>query len=126
VVGDRLVTKNFGTGTVGFMPAEDRSICHPTAVCVLPGTEISFDDKVNVVAGIYKTGSAMLDDNVAIFRQINKDDPHKHHDALEFPSGEVVLLTMVKAGQCARVLQLPAAPKTETERKEQDRLEIVA
>jgi hypothetical protein len=23
----------------------------------------------------------------AIFRQINKDHPHTHHDALEFPDG---------------------------------------
>jgi hypothetical protein len=32
-----------------------------------------------------------------------------HHDALEFPDGEVVLLTYLMEGQEATVLQLPAA-----------------
>jgi hypothetical protein len=45
----------------------------------------------------------------AIFRQINQDDPRAHHDALEFPNGEVVLLTFLAQGQEATVLQLPAA-----------------
>src|ERR1700751_151968 len=37
-VGDKLTTHNFGTGTRGFAAAEDMNI----AVCVLPGTELSF------------------------------------------------------------------------------------
>ena len=45
----------------------------------------------------------------AIFRQINKDDPATHHDALEFPDGRIALLTFLKEGQTATVLQLPAA-----------------
>ena len=32
-----------------------------------------------------------------------------HHDALEFPDGRAVLLTFLKEGQTATVLQLPAA-----------------
>jgi hypothetical protein len=32
-----------------------------------------------------------------------------HHDALEFPDGQVVLLTRLCEGQRATVLQLPAA-----------------
>ena len=48
----------------------------------------------------------------AIFRQINKDRTAAHHDALEFPDGEVVLLTLLCEGQQATVLQLPAEPKT--------------
>jgi hypothetical protein len=47
----------------------------------------------------------------AIFRQINKDRSAAHHDALEFPDGEVVLLTLLCEGQQATVLQLPAEPK---------------
>ena len=35
------------------------------------------------------------------------NDPSKHHDALEFPSGEVVLLHRSYEGQRATVLQLP-------------------
>jgi hypothetical protein len=33
-----------------------------------------------------------------------------HHDALEFASGEIVLLTKLLRGQRATVLQLPAMP----------------
>ena len=41
-VGDKLTTRNFGTGTRGFAAPEDASV----AVCVLPGTELSFSDEV--------------------------------------------------------------------------------
>jgi hypothetical protein len=37
-VGDKLATRNFGTGTRGFAAPEDAT----TAVCVLPGTELAF------------------------------------------------------------------------------------
>jgi hypothetical protein len=40
--------------------------------------------------------------------QINKHEPMQHHDALEFPDGEIVLLTFLETGQEATVLQLPA------------------
>ena len=39
------------------------------------------------------------------------DNPCTHHDALEFPDGQVVLLTHLREGQRATVLQLPAQPK---------------
>ena len=45
----------------------------------------------------------------AIFRQVNRDKLTAHHDALEFPDGQTVLLTFLKEGQHATVLQLPAA-----------------
>src|SRR5262252_2698699 len=35
-VGDKLTTRNFGTGTRGFAAQEDATM----AVCVLPGTEL--------------------------------------------------------------------------------------
>jgi hypothetical protein len=38
-----------------------------------------------------------------------------HHDALEFPDGRTVLLTLLREGQAATVLQLPAQSKTEVE-----------
>ena len=41
-VGDRLVTRNFNTGTRGFAAPEDAR----TAVCVLPGTELAFDKEL--------------------------------------------------------------------------------
>jgi hypothetical protein len=43
----------------------------------------------------------------AIFRQVNKEVPSTHHDALEFPDGQIVLLTSMEEGQQATVLQLP-------------------
>jgi hypothetical protein len=56
------------------------------------------------------------------FRQINKDDPRTHHDALEFPDGQIVLLTDVFEGQEATVLQLPAQPATAAEAEAQERV----
>jgi hypothetical protein len=44
----------------------------------------------------------------AIFRQVNKEKPAAHHDALEFPDGRIELLTILCEGQAATVLQLPA------------------
>ena len=41
------------------------------------------------------------------------DNAVTHHDALEFPDGQVVLLTRLCDGQRATVLQLPAAARTE-------------
>jgi hypothetical protein len=46
---------------------------------------------------------------VARFRQVNMDDPHVHHDALEFPGGQIVMVTRLLPGQQATVLQLPAS-----------------
>ncbi len=63
-------------------------------------------------------GNALATGNsVAIFRQINKDNPYTHHDALEFPDGEIVLLTHLFEGQEATVIQLPAqaVPMPETQ-----------
>ena len=41
-VGDKLTTRDFGTGTRGFAASEDANL----AVCVLPGTELSFASDV--------------------------------------------------------------------------------
>jgi hypothetical protein len=111
-VGDRLTTKNFGTGTRGFASPEDMT----TAVCILPGTELAFSKEVTCTSHrLVGWGTKKINHKTAIFRQINKDAPHVHHDALEFPDGEVVLLTDLNEGQDATVLQMPAEPKTEAE-----------
>ena len=44
-VGDKLTTRVFDLGTRGFSAAEDMNV----AVCVLPGTELSFEDDVMYV-----------------------------------------------------------------------------
>jgi hypothetical protein len=101
-VGDKLATRNFGTGTRGFSASEDASV----AVCVLPGTELSFADEVRVTRR--NPWPDVINHKTAIFRQINQHDPITHHDALEFPDGQIVLLTFLKKHQRATVLQLPA------------------
>jgi hypothetical protein len=80
------------------------------AVCLLPGTEVSFADHVRRAPG-FLWGQREIGHKTAIFRQINIQNRATHHDALEFPNGEVVLLTLLEEGQRATVLQLPAAPK---------------
>ena len=67
-----------------------------------------------------------LAQNVARFRQVEKDKPHVHHDALEFPDGRIVLLTALCEGQYATVLQLPAIPRPEAEAQEHRPEEIPA
>ena len=61
----------------------------------------------------------------AIFRQVNKQRVAAHHDALEFPDGQVVLLTFLCEAQQATVLQLPAEPKTPRELENQKRAACV-
>jgi hypothetical protein len=51
---------------------------------------------------------------LARFRQVNMDNPVAHHDALEFPDGQVVLVTRLCDGQRATVLQLPAGSRAAT------------
>jgi hypothetical protein len=50
----------------------------------------------------------VIHNKTAIFRQVDSDSLHAHRDALEFPDGEIVLLTYLMEGQGATVLQLPA------------------
>jgi hypothetical protein len=117
-VGDKLTTRNFGTGTRGFGAPEDRN----TAVCLLPGTEIAFTADVAIESPRFFGQSVKtVKHDTAIFRQIDKETPHIHHDALEFPDGQIVLLTALREGQEATVLQLPAQPKTAHEAEEQRR-----
>jgi hypothetical protein len=56
----------------------------------------------------------------ARFRQVKLDQPHVHHDALEFSDGQIVLLTNLFEGQHATVLQLPAAEQTVAVRKHRE------
>jgi hypothetical protein len=53
---------------------------------------------------------------------MDKDVPQVHPDALEFPDGTCVLLTDLREGQQATVLQLPARPKTPAEAAAQTRV----
>jgi hypothetical protein len=121
-VGDKLTTINFRTGTRGFAAPEDPT----TAVCILPGTELAFSEKVKCApSGFFRWRAETINFRTAIFRQINKDVPQVHHDALEFPDGTCVLLTSLVEGQEATVLQLPAQPKTPAEEAAQKRVAYI-
>ena len=118
-VGDKLTTHDFGTGTRGFAAPEDCKM----AVCVLPGTELAFaDDVACLPTGLFRWNAKIANHRTAIFRQINKDKMVAHHDALEFPDGRTVLLTLLCEGQAATVLQLPAQPATAAEADAQKRV----
>jgi len=121
-VGDKLVTRDFGTGTRGFSASDDPGM----AVCILPGTELAFAGEVACLpAGLLGWKTKTINYETAIFRQVNKDKMAAHHDALEFPDGRTVLLTLLCEGQAATVLQLPAQPKTDEETREQERVSYV-
>ncbi len=104
-VGDKLTTRQFSFGTRGFSAPENIDV----AVCLLPGTELSFANEVLRI-GVWPWSKNAIHHKTAIFRQVNLDNPSVHHDALEFPDGQIVLLTYLMEGQQATVLQLPAAP----------------
>ena len=104
-VGDKLITTKFQNSmTRGFAAIGEPNV----AVCLLPGTEVAFEKEVQyerffVLFPSMKHGN--LGKKVAQFRQINVGRPMVHHDALEFPDGETVLLTRLCEGQHATVLQ---------------------
>jgi hypothetical protein len=107
-VGDKLVMTAFAmSGTRGFA-AEGRP---DVVVCLPPGAEIAFEKDVVVDRALGLLPRKRIGARVARFRQVNMDQPYAHHDALEFPDGQVVHLTHLATGQTATVLQLPAAPK---------------
>ncbi|MFZ2077804.1 MAG: hypothetical protein WAV38_14350 [Xanthobacteraceae bacterium] len=121
-VGDKLTTRDFGTGTRGFSASEDERV----VVCVRPGTELSFAEEVTFsAAGLAGWWRKVINHKTAIFRQVNKERVVGHHDALEFPDGRIVLLTFLDEGQQASVLQLPAEPNAASEAEAQRRVTCV-
>ena len=103
-VSDRLVSTRFNCFSGGFAAVGEPGI----AVCLAPGTEIAFEHDVR--CDFFAIFTRKVPEKVARFRQVNLNWPYTHHDALEFPSGRIVLVTSLKPGQRATVLQLPASP----------------
>jgi hypothetical protein len=104
-IGDVLISTDFAKSiTRGFAAVDNPD----TAVCLLPGTELAFETTVTYDRAFSLFGRARVEHKVARFRQINMEDPNVHHDALEFPGGQVVLVTRLTPGQRATVLQMPA------------------
>jgi hypothetical protein len=105
-VGEKLVSTSFrGSSTSGFAAQDHREV----AVCLLPGTELAFEDDVKFYhRWIFAKRTGF---RVARFCNVDTNLPHRHHDALEFPDGRKVLVTLLTGGQRARVLQLPVSSK---------------
>jgi hypothetical protein len=119
-VGDKLVTTKFENSiTRGFATAEEPSV----AVCLLPGTEVAFEKDI-IEYRHTLLPNRKIRQKVARFRQVNIDNPNTHHDALEFPNGQIVLLNRLCEGQHVTVLQLPASPRTMREGEVQKRATI--
>ena len=106
-VGDELVSTKFeGTFTRGFAAIGEPKI----AVCLLPGTELAFAKEVEYEPEYYVLWKRRgIAPRVAQFRRVNTSQPGAHHDALQFPNGQIVLVTRLRPGQMAKVLQLPAS-----------------
>ena len=105
-VGETLITTTFrGTSTRGFASESDPTV----AVCMLPGTELAFAEDVRYdnrwiwteTIGLHASASSTR--SIRIFRD-------RHHDAVEFADGRLVLVTQLCEGQRVTVLQLPVHP----------------
>jgi hypothetical protein len=104
-VGDKLISTSFlNSGTCGFAAVGEPNV----AVCLQPGTELAFDENLQCQTA-YGFSFKRLSHKVARFRQVNKHEPNVHHDALELPDGEIILVTNLRRGQHATVLQMPAS-----------------
>src|ERR1700735_2688011 len=75
-VGDRLTTRLFRTNTRGFSAPENKYV----AVCLLPGTELSFANEVRRIR-LWPWNTGTIKHKTAIFREINQGIPRAHHDA---------------------------------------------
>jgi hypothetical protein len=107
--GETLVTTTFrGTSTKGFASVDEPEV----AVCLLPGTELAFADNVKYDSRWFWTRRSVF--RVGKLGEIDRHLPDRHHDTIEFPDGSHVLVTLLREGQRATVLQLPAVQRTAT------------
>ena len=92
-VAETLVsTKLKSTTTRGFASPGSPHV----AVCLRPGTELAFENDVQTGGFLFRK---KISDRLARFRQIGLDQPSRHHDALEFSNGAIVLVTDLAVGQ---------------------------
>src|SRR3979490_1496447 len=103
-VAETLVSTRFqSTTTRGFASPDNLQV----AVCLRPGTEIAFENDVQPDGVMFRKTSGA---GRARCPRIALNQPARHHDALEFSNGAIVLVTDLTVGQRATVLQLPASP----------------
>jgi hypothetical protein len=102
-VGETLITTTFhGTSTRGFASENEPAV----AVCMKPGTELAFAEDIKYDSRwIWKRAITF---RVGKFGTIDAHHPRRHHDAIEFPDGNYVLVTQLCEGQRVTVLQMPA------------------
>jgi hypothetical protein len=109
-IGDKLLSTDFNNSSRrGFAEASEPKV----AVCLMPGSELAFEHDVEVdhIFRRLMPRFGQIGQRVARFRQVNLNRPDSHHDALEFPNGRIVLVTRLRPGQRASVLQLPPSAK---------------
>jgi hypothetical protein len=105
--GETLITTTFrGTSTKGFASESEPEV----AVCLLPGTELAFADNVRYDSRWFWTRRSVF--RVGKLGEIDRHLPDRHHDTIEFPDGSKVLVTLLREGQHATVLQLPAVKRS--------------
>jgi hypothetical protein len=120
---DKLVTTTFANSlTRGLSAVGEPRV----AVCLRAGTEVAFETDVKYNRAFSLLPNRTLKERMARFRHINEDQPDMHHDAVEFPSGRIVLITQLCDGQQLTVLQLPALPVAGIEADELGRTTLVA
>ena len=108
-VDDRLVSTKFSCSTTrGFAAVGEPNV----AVCLLPGTEVAFEREVEYERGWGILRKHTIPQKEARFRQVDNENQGVHHDALEFPNGQIVLVHNLREGQHVTVLQLPASSRT--------------
>ena len=108
-VGDKLISTRFPNSiTFGFAAIGEPNV----SVCLSPGTELAFGAEVKYEGAIPFLPKKKLGESLARFRYVG-NGLYSHRDALEFPSGKIVLLTRLCEGQHATVLQLPVMADVE-------------
>jgi hypothetical protein len=92
-VGDKLISTRFDNSiTRGFAAVGEPNV----AVCVLPGTEIAFEQEVEYRHALLP--NQKVAERLARFRKVNMEQASVHHDALEFPNGKIILLARLCEG----------------------------
>ena len=107
---DVLISTGFNSGWTPTRGFRREGGDPDTAICLLPGTEVAFEEVIlartpftNGTGAVHNTGY-----RTAVFAKKNEEHHSMHHDALEFPDGRFVMVTNLVLGQKCTVLQLPA------------------
>jgi len=104
--GETLITTTFrGTSTKGFASEHEPEV----AVCLLPGTELAFAENVKYDSRWFWTRRSAF--RVGKLGETDRNLADRHHDTIEFPDGSQVLVTLLREGQRATVLQLPVVQR---------------